>query len=327
MPDFLLEIGLEEIPARMIAAAEAELLRRTLALLEREQLVPEGAVIFAHGARSFSTPRRLAVFIKDVRERQPDITEEVTGPAVKIAFNDGRPTPAAEAFAKKNGLRIADLHRINTPKGEYLAASVTKKGRTAAEVITGDLPRDIAAIYWPKNMYWRPGKPERFVRPVEWILCLLGDKVVPLEFGGRRAGHVSFGHRVLAGKAPSEIVVPESYLAQIRAEYVMAEVDTRRHRIRKELDRVTRAVEGARWREDEPLVDTVTHMTEWPSVLMGSFGEEFSAASGRGAGHGDARSPEVLCRGGLAGQAAAAFSYRAEYGAGCEEFGDDSAGQ
>src|SRR5579875_1587951 len=103
MPDFLLEIGLEEMPARMIAAAEAELLRRTLTLLEREQLVPDGTVIFEHRARSFSTPRRLAVFIKDVLERQPEVTEEVMGPAVKIAFKDGAPGPAAEAFARKNG--------------------------------------------------------------------------------------------------------------------------------------------------------------------------------------------------------------------------------
>ena len=275
MPDFLLEIGLEEVPARMIAAAESELLRRTLSLLEREQLVPEGTVIFEQGALSFSTPRRLAVFVRDLLDRQPDITEELTGPATKIAFKDGQPTAAAEAFARKAGVPVDALKTITTPKGEYLAASVTRAGRTAAEVISANLPREIAAIYWAKTMYWRAGKPERFVRPVEWLLCLLGEAVVPLSFGGREAGHLTFGHRVLSSGEPSEIVVPESYIAQTRGEYVIVEVAQRRHIVRKELDRVTRTVSGAHWREDEALVDTVTHLTEWPAVLLGGFAPEF----------------------------------------------------
>ncbi len=275
MPDFLLEIGLEEIPARMIAAGEAELLRRTVSLLERERLLAPGTVINEDKARSFSTPRRLAVVVKDVLDAQPESTEELNGPAVKIAFKDGQPTPAAEAFARKAGVAVDALRRVETPKGEYLQASVTKPGRTAAEVLAADLPRELAALYWPKSMYWRAGKPERFVRPVEWLLCILGEAVVPLHFGGQEAGHVTRGHRLLSNGESSEIVVPESYIAQLRGEYVIAEVALRRHRIRKELDRVTRAVEGARWREDVALVDTVTHLTEWPSVVMGSFSPEF----------------------------------------------------
>ena len=289
MPDFLLEIGLEEVPARMIAAAEAELLRRTVALLEREQLLPSGTVITEDKARSFSTPRRLAVLVKEVLERQAVVTEELNGPAVKIAFKDGQPTSAAEAFARKAGVPLTELKTVTTPKGEYLQASVKKPGRTAAEVIASELPRELASIYWAKTMYWlsptgqttsggdpvRAGKPERFVRPVEWLLCLLDDTVVPLAFAGREAGHVSYGHRVLSTGEPTEIVVPESYPAQLRGEYVLLDVEFRRHRIRKELDRVMRTVEGARWREDEALVDTVTHLTEWPAVLLGGFAPEF----------------------------------------------------
>jgi glycyl-tRNA synthetase beta chain len=264
MADFLLEIGLEEVPARMIAGAQAELLRRTLALLEREQLEGVDAV-------SYSTPRRLAVLVRGVREQQADITEEVTGPAVKIAFKDGVATPAAEAFARKSGVAVADLRTITTPKGEYLAATSVKKGRSAAEVLASELPKEIAGIYWAKNMYWRPGKPERFVRPVLWIVCLLGDAVVPLTFAGKTAGRASYGHRVLSSGEPFEIVAPESYLAQLEGEYVIADVEARREKIRKALDHVTRAVEGARWREDEELVDSVTHLTEWPAVLLGGF--------------------------------------------------------
>jgi glycyl-tRNA synthetase beta chain len=266
MPDFLLEIGLEEVPARMIASAQAELLKRTLALLTREQLVSPGAT-----AHAYSTPRRLAVLIQDVLLQQPDITEETTGPAVKIAFKDGLPTPAAEAFARKAGVSVDALKTIATPKGDYLAATTLKRGRTAAEVLTAELPKEIAAIYWAKNMYWRPGKPERFVRPVLWLACLLGEEIVPLQFAGRTADRLTYGHRVLHGGAPITITAPATYLTQLESAHVLADVELRRHKIRKALDKVTREVPNARWREDHDLVDAVTHLTEWPDVLLGNF--------------------------------------------------------
>ena len=266
MPDFLLEIGLEEVPARMLASAQAELLKRTLALLTREQLISAEPV-----AHSYSTPRRLAVLIRAVLAQQPDITEETTGPAVKIAFKDGAPTAAAEAFARKSGAAVSDLKTVSTPKGDYLAATTLKRGRTTSEVIVAELPKEIAAIYWAKNMYWRAGKPERFVRPVLWLACLLGEEVVPVSFAGKTAGRATYGHRVLSSGDPFEIVSPQSYLAQLEGEYVLADVEVRRQKIRKALDKVTREVHGTRWREDHPLVDAVTHLTEWPDVLLGNF--------------------------------------------------------
>lgn len=289
MAEFLFEIGLEEVPARMIPAAEAELLRRVVAMLERERLIlpahrgetamngaPDAydgvpAEVELLSARSYSTPRRLAVWVKDVLAEQPDVTEEVTGPAVKIAFKDGVPTPAAEAFARKAGVAVSELKTVQTPKGEYLVASSVKKGRKAAEVIAAELPKEVDAIYWAKNMRWIPGSTERFVRPVLWLVCLLGDQVVPVEFAGRTAGRATLGHRVLSSGEPFEIEAPSSYAAQLEGEYVIVDVEARRHKIRKALDRVTRTLEGARWREDEPLVDAVTHLTEWPDVLLGGF--------------------------------------------------------
>ncbi|MDE1155634.1 MAG: glycine--tRNA ligase subunit beta [Acidobacteriaceae bacterium] len=274
MAEFLFEIGLEEVPARMIPGAEAELLRRVVALLGRERLLPEGFEELS-GARSFSTPRRLAVYVSDVLAAQTDVTEEVTGPAAKIAFKDGVPTPAAEAFAKKNGVSIGDLKRIDTPKGEYIAVSTVKKGRTAAEVILEELPKEIGSIYWAKNMRWIPGATQTFVRPVQWMVCLLGESVLPVEFAGKTAGRVSFGHRVLSSGEAFEVQVPASYAAQLEGEYVLAEVEARRHKIRKALDRVCRTVAGARWREDEALVDKMTHLVEWPDVLLGTFEPEY----------------------------------------------------
>ncbi|MFC6647038.1 glycine--tRNA ligase subunit beta [Granulicella cerasi] len=276
MAEFLFEIGLEEVPARMIPGAEAELLRRVVALLGKEHLLPEGFEALSD-AKSYSSPRRLAVYISDVLAVQPDITEEATGPAVKIAFKDGVPTPAAEAFAKKNGIAVSELKTITTPKGEYIAASTVKKGRSAAEVIASELPKELAAIYWAKNMRWIPGSTQTFVRPVQWMVCLLGDAVVPVEFAGKTAERVSFGHRVLSSGEAFEVQTPASYLAQLEGEYVLADVEARRHKIRKTLDHVCRTVPGARWREDEALVEKMTHLVEWPDVLLGSFEPEYLA--------------------------------------------------
>jgi glycyl-tRNA synthetase beta chain len=266
MPALLLEIGVEEIPAGMIACGESELVRRIEDLLRRERLA--GANLQVTG---YSTPRRLAVVVRDVLPAQPDVEEEIVGPAAKIAFKDGAPAPAAIAFAKKNGVEVAALRTVATPKGEYVAVTVTRTGQSAREFLPAALAGEIAAIAWPKNMYWRTGKPERFVRPVRWLVALLDEQVLPVKFGGVTAANVTFGHRVLHGDAPVPIRTPENYVPALRAAFVEPEVATRRQRIRKALDAAAREIPGSHWREDEPLVETVTHLTEWPSVLRGSF--------------------------------------------------------
>src|SRR6202171_4064362 len=191
MPDFLLEIGCEEIPARMIDAASRELRERLHMLLQRERLRPAGAI--AH----FDTPRRLAVLASGIPASQPDITEQVNGPSVQIAYKDGQPTPGAHAFAKKVGVDVGKLEKVSTPKGEYLAATVTRKGRNAAEILAETLPKEISALYWPKKMYWRR-RGEMLVRPVRWLVAMLDEQVVPLEVFGLAAGKVSRGHRIIS---------------------------------------------------------------------------------------------------------------------------------
>jgi len=271
MAEFLFEIGLEEVPARMIAGAQAELQKRVVAMLERERLVAAGV-----GSKSFSTPRRLAVWVGGVAARQKDVAEELVGPAVKIAYKDGAPTAAAMAFARKAGVDVAALKTVTTAKGEYLAATSVKAGRAAAEVIAEELPKELAGIYWAKNMVWRAGRPERFVRPVRWLLALLGEVVVPVEFGGKTAGRVTRGHRVLARDEAIPIGFPDEYEQTLLKAHVVADVAARRLVVRKALDKATRAAgAGLRWREDEALVDTVTHLTEWPTVVLGSFEPEY----------------------------------------------------
>src|SRR5437868_1785899 len=274
MADCVFEIGLEEVPARMVAGAQAELHERVVKMLERERLVRSGAE-----AKSFATPRRLAVWVKDVAARQEDVTEELTGPSVKVAFKDGVATPAAVAFAKKAGVEVAALQTVTNAKGEYLAATAVNAGRPAAEVIAAEMPKELAGIYWAKNMYWRPGKPERFVRPVRWMVAMLAGEVVPVSFGGYEAGAVTYGHRVLFGEDAIALKEPGEYEDALLSGYVIADVEARRQRIRKALDKATRAGEtdgaGLRWREDHALVDKLTHLTEWPSVLMGGFEAEY----------------------------------------------------
>ena len=266
MPDFLLEIGCEEIPARMIDAASRELQDRLTALLQRERLEPSGAILH------LDTPRRLAVLASGIPASQPDITEQVNGPSAQVAYKDGQPTPAAHAFAKKVGVDVGKLEKIGTPKGEYLSATVTRKGRTAAEILVETLPKEISTLYWPKNMYWRK-RGEVFVRPVRWLVAMLDERVVPLELFGIKAGKTSRGHRIIGGDAVA-VSRPGAYVETLRAAKVLGAAE-REQVIRKALDAATRTIPGARWREDKPLVATVVNLTEFPSAILGSFDPEF----------------------------------------------------
>jgi glycyl-tRNA synthetase beta chain len=190
---------------------------------------------------------------------------------VAIAFKDGQPTPAAHAFAKKAGVDVGKLEKVSTPKGEYLAAKITKKGRPAAEVLAEFLPKEIASLYWPKNMYWQ--KPsERFVRPIRWLVAMLNGQVVPLEFAGLRAGKTSRGHRQL-GNENIEIAGADSYANALYEAKVMAQ-DARKMLITEQLKFTARLANGF-VRPDDSLLDTVVNLTEWPSVVLGEFDPEF----------------------------------------------------
>src|SRR5580765_4060807 len=233
MPDFLLEVGCEEIPARMIDAASKELRERVGALLARERL--SGGEI-----STLDSPRRLAVMVSDISEAQADVVEQVTGPSVNVAFKDGQPTPAAHAFAKKAGVDVSQLEKVSTPKGEYISAKITKKGRTAAEILAEGLPKEISGIYWPKNMYWR--KPsERFVRPVRWLVAMLDQTVIPLEFDGIGATNVSRGHRILADGPVTISRAGAPYIEALESARVIGR-EQREKQIRKTMDAATRTI-------------------------------------------------------------------------------------
>ncbi len=266
MPDLLLEIGCEEIPARMIDAASHDLCERLRTLLQRERLEPSGAI--SH----LDTPRRLAVLVEGLPASQLDITELVSGPSAQIAFKDGQPTPAAHAFARKVGVDVGNLEKVSTPKGEYLSATVTRKGRTASEILVEALPKEISTLSWPKNMYWRK-RGELFVRPVRWLVAMLDEQVVPLELFGIAAGKTSRGHRIIGSQAVI-ISKPSGYVEALRAAKVLG-ASEREQGIRRALDAATRTIPGARWREDKALVATVVNLTEFPAAVLGNFDPEF----------------------------------------------------
>ena len=250
----------------MIDAASRELRERVNTLLQRERLEPAGSI--SH----LDTPRRLAVLASGIPASQPDLTEQVTGPSAQIAYKDGQPTAAAHAFAKKVGVDVGKLEKVSTPKGEYLAATVTRKGRTAAEILAETLPKEISTLYWPKNMYWRK-RGELFVRPVRWLVAMLDEQVVPLELFGISAGKTSRGHRIIGPEAVA-VSKPSAYVEALRGARVLGAAE-REQAIRKALDAATRTIPGARWREDKPLVATVVNLTEFPSAILGGFDPEF----------------------------------------------------
>jgi len=273
MPDFLLEIGCEEIPARMIADGVGHL-RGTAELLRIHRLVPD-FYDEQENIDDLSTPRRLAVIFRNILAKQEDLKEIIVGPAVSVAYKDGVPTKAAEGFAKKAGVPLDRLEQRQVGKGLYLQAAVVRAGKNAADILAEFLPRELATFDWPKNMYWQ--KPnERFVRPVRWLVAMLDGETIPLEFDGIRAGKTSRGHRILSDGVVTIPHAGPAYFECLRAAKVLGRGE-REHQIRKALDAATRTIPGVRWREDEALLDTVVNLTEFPSVILGSFDPQFLA--------------------------------------------------
>ena len=211
----LLEVGCEEIPARFLREAEKGLGERVLAALDGAGLLPLDATSPGSGVvgavrepplQTYSTPRRLAVHVPVVLAQQPDKVDEVLGPPVKVAIDaEGKYTRAAESFAQKNSARVEDLARTTTPKGEYLSLRKTTPGRPALEILAEILPGAILGLTFPKSMYWMEKSAPRFVRPIRWIVAILGEgkiaTTVNFDILGVKSGNFTFGHRAKSGKA------------------------------------------------------------------------------------------------------------------------------
>jgi len=256
--DVLLEIGTEEIPAKFMPAALAQLENTTKAKLT-ELRISYGAV------RAVGTPRRLAVIVKEVAVTQADKHSENKGPSIKIAFGqDGTPTKAALGFARGQGVEPAAL----VVKDEYVYAIVQEKGRPVAELLPGLLADIVTSLSFPKSMHWGD-LDMRFVRPIRWLVALFGNEVVPFTLPGVTSGKVTRGHRFL-GQAEVAVNSVADYFACLSENFVMVDQDVRRQIIKEQVE--TLAVSrGGTATIDQELLEEVVFLVEYPTALCGDF--------------------------------------------------------
>jgi glycyl-tRNA synthetase beta chain len=265
---FLLEVGTEEIPDRMLAAGVAALRQQLeVALQPLQILAPDAAW------STWCTPRRLAVAVGPVLPRQEDREEEVTGPPVRAAFDaQGKPTKALEGFARGHGLTPEQVQRVQTPKGEYMGFQRSVTGRGAAELLAEAVAEVLPGLHFPKMMRWGSGS-FRFVRPIRWIVALLGEETVSVEIAGVNSGRHSQGHRTLSS-APVRVNSPEGYVEALRGAGVLVDPQERHAAIQEGLARAV-VETGGEPLPDESLLHSLVAMTEWPAVITGSFAPEF----------------------------------------------------
>jgi glycyl-tRNA synthetase beta chain len=262
--ELLFEIGAEEIPAGMLPKAIADL----KAVLEKHLVaenLAEGTTI-----ATFGGSRRLTAWVTGIIAKQADVEVEVTGPPKSVAYdNVGAPTRAAVSFAEKQGVALHELITVTTPKGESIAVRVTRRGRTAEELLLEILPRVIHDLPWPKTMTWTGLKGARFIRPIRWIVALLGGKPLKFAFGGVTASDITSGHRFL-GKPEIKVANFADYEKKLRANGVIVRPEERREKISRELAaHVKRG--GYHIHEDAGLLDLVTYLNEYPTVIEGDF--------------------------------------------------------
>ena len=266
--ELLFEIGTEEIPSGYIPPALEEL--KTVA----GRLLQEARLTFA-GIRTLATPRRLALVVDDLSERQADARREVVGPTRTVAFDaEGRPTRAAEGFARAQGVPVDRLVIRKLDRGEYVVAVQEEKGLRAPEVLATLLPKLLTSLSFPKFMRWAEGT-FRFVRPIRWLLVIYGGKVVPVTLEGLqvKADAKTYGHRFLSPRGVRVRSFRE-YLERLEEKFVIADPDRRRALVRSLAAEAAATVNGQPVLDDE-LVETVTHLVEFPTVVCGSFKREY----------------------------------------------------
>ena len=269
MSDFLLEVGTEELPADFVSSAIAQWQAKIPQSLSEEFLSP--ATIEFYG-----TPRRLAVLIKDIPNRQPDREEEIKGPPAKAAFKNGQPTKAAEGFARKQGVAVADLEIRDTPKGEFVFIQKQITGKAAREILPELCPHWITGLEGRRFMRWGDGE-LRFPRPIRWLVALLDDDILPLKLvnGSEtlQSDRISAGHRVLH---PETVSIPHAtaYVECMRSAYVEVDSEARKEHIIVAVEAEASKINGVA--EIYPdLLEEVVNLVEYPTAVTGKFESEF----------------------------------------------------
>jgi len=266
MTCLFLEIGAEEIPAAYIDPALQALSSNLTQKLDAARIT--------HGdARTFGTPRRLAIEIKDVSARQTPLTTEITGPPERVGFDDqGKPTVAAVKFAEKVGISVKSILVKEAKKGRYLSAVKTEQGMSTKILLKSILPEVILALPFPKTMRWADLS-LAFARPIHSLVALLGTSIVPFTLGNLKSGRYTFGHRFMA---PGKIKLPDSdqYPDLLKKAHVEPEIDRRREMIKTSVAQIASDLDG-RIQPDEDLIETVTNLVEFPVPVAGKFDRKF----------------------------------------------------
>lgn len=269
MPTFLLEVGTEELPADFVASAIKQWQSRLPKALDENFLAPESIEVYG-------TPRRLAMLIQGLPVQQPDREEEVKGPPASAAFKDGKPTPAAVGFARKQGVEVEALSVRDTDKGAFVFALKKTNGRLATEILTQLIPQWIFGLEGKRFMRWADGD-LRFPRPVRWLVALLDGEILPLELvnGSKtiKSDRISSGHRVLHPE-PVQISQASDYVQSLHSAYVAVEPNERREKIQQGVKEAAQKLEGKASMYPELLAE-VTNLVEWPTAIVGKFDPEF----------------------------------------------------
>jgi glycyl-tRNA synthetase beta chain len=266
--ELLLEIGTEEIPARFLPPVLEEMATSFRNMLDQE-LIAVGEIL------TWGTPRRLALVAREMATSTAEKGKEVLGPPKAVAVDAaGKPTPAATGFARAQGVTVADLIEVDTPRGVYLAVKKITAGRPTVERLTELLPTFILGLSFPKSMRWG-SQTITFARPIHWILARYGGAEVPFELGDVVSGGVTYGHRFLAPEA-IEVADSQAYVAALRTAKVIVDPAERRTLLMEELSRAAAGVQG----EVVPnpgLLEENTFLVEYPSVVVGNFEDQFLA--------------------------------------------------
>ena len=261
---FLMEIGLEEIPAHVVTPSAAQLVEKT------EKFLKEQRMDFDE-VQTYSTPRRLTVKVTGLADKQPDIQEEAKGPAKKIAYDkDGNWSKAAQGFARGQGVSVDDIFFKELKGTEYVYVKKFIEGKAAADVMQG--MRDVAMdLKFPTMMRWGTND-FQYVRPIRWIVAMLDDQVIPFKILNIESGNVSQGHRFL-GK-PVELKSADDYVEALRAEKVIVDAAERKSMIRSQINDLA---QKNNWKIviDEDLLEEVNNLVEYPTVFAGSFDEKY----------------------------------------------------
>ena len=266
MATFVLEIRTEEIPAAALPGA-----RRQLEELLLAKLAEAGFADLE--VTPLSTSRRLSAVVENLPDRQDDRSEEMTGPPSRVAVDsDGNPTPAGEGFARKVGLPFDEVGRVETDKGEYLAATVIHKGCDTLKILAEIVPASAAALRFPKMMRWGDGT-HIFVRPVHGLVALFDDQVVPCELFGVKAGRSTVGHRVHSPES-FELETAKDYETALSKHRVMVDPEERRKHL-EDLAGTLASKTGARVHPDARLLAEHVELVEWPGLIAGAFEEQY----------------------------------------------------